>query len=580
MSSLGKFYKTFVRPYRSKMIQAVISLVLVSLLAAVIPRLIGLIIDALTGDAAPGEKMQSLTYIGLVFLGVGLIRQIFLYFGVRQTQYIGQRIIFDVRNRLFRHLQWLHLKFYDREKAGRIMSRVINDVQAIQQMLTGAFIQLFIHSITLVAIAGILFYMNWKLAIAALAVLPFHALAMSKLRRRIRRSSHRVRSKMAQISGDLSEVISGAKVIKAFTREKHESLRFMNRTREFYDLHMALGKLGLSLWVLADFLSVIGTLTVIFYGGYQVTRGVLSLGDLVAFVIYLSRLFQPIIQLTQVFQGIQTALASVDRIFELLETPSEVLEIEKPLIPSHPEGRVRFENVHFEYEEGKKVLENINLKVKPGEVVALVGRSGSGKSTLVSLIPRFYDPTSGNIYIDDYDIKKMKISALRKAIAIVPQETFLFSDSLKMNIRYGRSNATDEEVIEAARAANAHDFIMAAPNGYDTLAGEGGILISGGEKQRIAIARAILKNPRILILDEATSSLDSESENLIQEALRTLIKGRTTIIIAHRLSTIVNADKIFVMESGRIVESGTHAELLDKGGAYARLYREQFKESG
>ena len=552
---------------------------LVSLLAAITPRLIGLIVDVLTRDVAPGEKMRSLTYIGLVLLGIGLLRQTFLYFGVRRTQHMGQRVIFDARNRLFRHLQWLHLKFYDREKVGRIMSRVINDVQAIQQMLTGAFIQLFIHSITLMAIAGILFYMNWRLAIAALAVLPFHVLAMSKLRRKIRRRSHQVRSKMAQISGDLSEVISGVKVVKAFTQEEYESLRFLSRTREFYDLHMALGKLGLSLWVLADFLSVVGTVTVIFYGGYLVTRGVLSVGGLVAFVIYLGRLFQPIIQLTQVFQIIQTALASVDRIFELLETPCEVREIKNPIVPSGLKGRVRFENVCFEYEEGEKVLEDINLKVSPGEVIALVGKSGSGKSTLVSLIPRFYDPTSGTVYIDDYDLKKMKISVLRKAIAIVPQETFLFSDSLKMNIRYGRSDATDEEVAEAARAANAHDFIMAAPNGYDTLAGEGGILISGGEKQRIAIARAILKDPRILILDEATSSLDSESENLIQEALRRLIRGRTTIIIAHRLSTIVNADKIFVMESGRIVESGTHTELLDKGGSYARLYQEQFKEA-
>ncbi len=491
---------------------------------------------------------------------------------------VGNRILFDVRQRLFRHLQRLSLRFYEQNPHGWIMARVLYDVDAIQATLSGNLVQIVSDTILVVVAVIILYIINWRLAIIASLSLPLYALNFLAMRQQIRRQAAEQRDQFSQVYSLLSEDIAGIKVVKGFAREQREARRFVKEIRGTIRLNLRLGRLRTILGNNANLITGLSDLAVLAYGSYQILfMGNLTLGMLITFRGYVWMLFQPIINLVTVNDVLNNAMAAVDRIFDTLDTPPEIQERKNAVKLHRPEGRVEFRHVDFAYEPTEPVLRDINLVAEPGQVVALVGPSGSGKTTLVHLIPRFYDPISGQILIDGYDLRDLSLRTLRQNIGMVMQEDFLFSGSLRENIKYGRPTATDEEVVQAAIAANAHNFIMEFPDGYETQVGERGDRLSGGQRQRISIARAILRNPRILILDEATSDLDSESEALIQEALDKLMRNRTTFTIAHRLSTVMNADQILVLDHGQIVERGTHAELATAGGLYAKLCEVQFK---
>jgi len=425
----------------------------------------------------------------------------------------------------------------------------------------------------------ILYTYNWHLAFIATMALPVYVANFLALRRRIRRLSREERDQYARVYGTLSEAISGVRVIKSFGRELWESRRFVKEIRESITININVGIWRAVLHINANFITRMANLLIIIVGCYEIIYlRTLGVGDLVAITAYAGRLYSPVIALVTISDLINWAMAAIERIFETLDSVPSVQEPDHPKKLGRIEGHVEMRNVYFAYEPTEMVLRNINLEAKPGEVVALVGPSGGGKTTLVHLIPRFYDPTSGQVLIDGHDLRDVALRSLRQNIGMVMQESFLFAGSLRDNIKYGRPDATDEQVVQAAIAANAHDFIMEFPDGYETRVGERGARLSGGQRQRITIARAILSDPRILILDEATSDLDSESEALIQDALEKLMEGRTTFIIAHRLSTVTHADKILVIDDGHIVEQGTHAELAHAGGVYERLCKVQFKE--
>jgi subfamily B ATP-binding cassette protein MsbA len=494
------------------------------------------------------------------------------------ANFFGNRIILDWREDLYQHLQKLSLSFYENRPTGKIMSRILYDIQVAQSIVNDFFINLIMDFTTMFWVIGILIFMNYKLALLSFCIIPFYAIAFGKLRPQLKSLSKNVQKKMEVISGELSEKISGVKVVKAFTAEKLEEERFSEHLHELYENIMKRVATHSELVAAEQFLTMFGAALVLWYGGLEVLRGNFSKGDLIAFYSYLGYIYFPISRLTQINTVFQEAYSAMERVFDVFDIHPDVQEKPNASKLQIKKGDVEFSNVYFKYPAGNLVLKNINLKVEAGKVIAIVGRSGAGKTTLVNLIPRFYDVTSGRITIDGQDIRDVKLKSLRKQIGIVLQEPILFSGTVEENIRYGKVNATESEIIEVAKKANAHNFIMQLPKKYKTEIGERGIKLSGGERQRIAIARTLLKDPKILILDEATSSLDSESENLIQEALENLMKGRTSFVIAHRLSTVINADLIVVLEKGEIVEIGTHQELLEKGGIYSILYYEQFKK--
>jgi subfamily B ATP-binding cassette protein MsbA len=491
---------------------------------------------------------------------------------------VGNRILFDIRQKLFRHLQRLSLTFYEQNPHGWIMARILYDVDAIQATLSGNLVQVISDSLTVLVAIVILYFINWRLAIIASFSLPMYVANFLMMRRQIRREAAEQRDQFTQVYSMLSEDIAGIKVVKGFAREQWEARRFVKEIRGTIRLNVRLGRLRTILGNNANLITGLSDLAVLAFGSYQLLyMNNLTLGQLIMFRGYLWMLFQPIINIVTANDVLNNAMAAVDRIFDTLDTPPEIQESKSAVKLKEVEGRVELRHVDFSYEVTEPVLRDVNLVAEPGQVIALVGPSGSGKTTLVHLIPRFYDPANGQILLDGIDLRDISLRALRGVIGMVMQEDFLFSGSLRENIKYGRPAASDEEVVQAAIAANAHNFIMEFPDGYETQVGERGDRLSGGQRQRISIARAILRNPRILILDEATSDLDSESEALIQEALEKLMKNRTTFSIAHRLSTVMNADQILVLDHGQIVERGTHAELATAGGLYAKLCEVQFK---
>jgi len=535
--------------------------------------------DKIAAGLMADRRFAWLTWIVLGFIGVNLVRGGISFLLNYRILHLGQRIIFDLRYHLHRHLQKLSLAYYERHQTGRIMSRVMYDVEAIQSLATSTLVNLITDSFTLVSIVVIVLVMNWKLACLALLVFPLYVLNFLIWRGRIRQASRRIREKVSRISGVLQEKIAGAKVVKSFTRERSETLLFVRELRENYGLVLTQGRLSLALYTIASILTGLGTAIVFWYGGRLVLFGQMTIGQLIQFNAYLGMLYSPAVRLVQVNDVIQRALVAVERVFEVLDTLPDVQDAPDAVVLSDIRGHIVFDGVSFGYDPNELVLKNVNLEVQPGQMIALVGPSGSGKTTLVNLLARFYDPTYGTIYLDGHDLRQIKLQSLRRQIGIVLQETYLFTGTIRDNIRYGKPEATEEEIVRAAIAANAHEFIMELPDDYDTEIGERGVKLSGGQRQRLAIARAILRNPRILILDEATSSLDSTSEALIQSALENLMRGRTSFVIAHRLSTIMKADRILVMENGIIVDSGTHEELLQRGGLYAKLYEMQFKRA-
>lgn len=492
---------------------------------------------------------------------------------------VGERLVFDIRQKLYRHIQRLSLRYYEGVQTGGIMSRVLWDVEGIRQVSTGSLSQFVVDTVVLIVFSIYLFATRWQVGILAVVFLPMYLLNYLVFRSKIRDASIEVRDKFTAITTDLHERVAGVRVVKSFGTERSEARAFVSEARENLMLSLRLGTWSAAFGHVAHFITIIGTQLVTLFVVWMSCRAdaTMKVADLILYQYLLNRMYGPIINMTNLNDAIMRASACIDRIFATLDSIPDVEEAPDAVVPVEVRGEVTFDSVYFAYEPDELVLKNVSLVAKPGTVTAVVGPSGGGKSTLINLIPRFYDPIGGSVMLDGVDLRRLKLAALRSHIGIVLQDTYLFSGTIRENIMYGRGGATEAEVEAAARAANAHDFILEFRDGYDEEVGERGNKLSGGQKQRIAIARAILRNPRILILDEATSALDSESEHLIQQALENLMENRTTFAIAHRLSTVMNADQILVVENGEVIERGRHAELVLQGGRYAHLAEIQFK---
>ena len=493
--------------------------------------------------------------------------------------FIGLRIVTDLRAALYRKIQIQSLAFFTKNPTGTLMSRITNDVGFIQGAVSEAVTSLLKDSFTLICLVFVIFYRDWQLAVIAMLVFPLAIYPIAKFGQKMRQIASRTQVTLGSLTTLLQETISGTRIVKAFSMEEYENRRFAGENERLFRLNLKAVSINAVSSPFMEFLGGLGISAIIFYGGYQVIHGQSTPGTFFSFLTALIMLYEPVKRLTNVNNTIQQGIAGAERVFSIIDLIPEIRNHSNSIPLARISREIKIQNVTFRYEEAP-VLRNINLTIRAGEVVAFVGMSGGGKTTLVNLIPRFYDVTKGAIFIDGQDIRSVTIESLRGQIAIVTQQTILFNDTVRNNIAYGDIARTEEEIIAAAKAANAHGFILRLPRGYDTLIGEQGTKLSGGERQRISIARALLKDAPILILDEATSSLDSDAEIEVQEALENLMKGRTTLVIAHRLSTIRNVDRIIVLANGEIREEGTHTALLACQGEYCRLYHMQFKDNG
>ena len=570
----------YILPYKGRLAGGVISMLVHAFLTVFFVRVFQGLLETIISDINMGrEGMIQLSLVAGMMIVVYFLKGVSYYGKTYLVSYVSQKSIKDMRDDLYSHLHNLSLSFYSKNKTGDILSRVTNDVQQLESSMINTTVGTIDKVFTLIGGIIYLIYLNYRLTIFLVIMLPLITYVITKFNYKLKKVSRRVQIKIADVSDVLQETLSAVRVVKSFGREEYEFDRFSSENQANFRAKMKKTQYGAILTPLVEFLAAISFTAILWYGGYEVMQGRMTASELIAFFTLLLTISDPLRSITKLSKRLQNLFASAERVFEIMDTESELREDDENKIElEEVEGEVVYDNVSFAYNEDEVVLKNINLTAKPGEVVALVGHSGAGKTTMVDLIPRFFDPFAGRMRLDGHDLKDLKIDSLREFIGIVPQETILFSGSLKENIAYGDLDAGEEAIQKAAQAANAHEFIMNFPNGYDTMVGERGVGLSGGQKQRISIARAILKNPRILILDEATSSLDSESEALVQEALEHLMQNRTTFIIAHRLSTIKNADKIVVVEQGEIMEMGSHQELLAKQGKYASLYQGQFIE--
>lgn len=572
----------YLRPLFPKLAAAVVCMVLVSLLTLCNGPLVKVLIGALQEiQFAASRRMEEslvralgdLNRYALLAIGVFVTKGIFAYGQAYLMGNVAQRLSMRIRNQIYEHLQSLSLSFFERRSTGQLMSAITGDVPVLQNSLTASVVAMVTAPVTIVGGTIWLFWLNWRLALVSLVCLPLMAWCIVRAGRRMKRYSRMVQASLAEISSAAEETLSGIRIVKSFAMERHEVARFQQRSWEAFRAVMRGVRVRAVLAVLVEMLGALGILLVIWVAGRLAVQGGLGVNSLLGFLVVLNQIGAASRELGNIHLNLQQVSAAAERIFALLDERPEVRE--RPGARELPrlEGWVTFEAVSFRYGEGPPVLQEVSFELRPGEVGALVGPSGAGKSTIASLIPRFYDVTEGAVRLDGIDVREVTFASLRRQVGIVPQETLLFAGTVRENIAYGRLDATDAEIEAAARAANAHEFIERLPNGYDTIVGQRGQTLSGGQRQRIAIARAVLKDPRILILDEATSSLDPTSEKLVQEALEKLMVDRTTLIIAHRLSTVRNADRIFVIEDGRIVERGSHDELVAKGGTFARLVR-------
>ena len=567
MSTFKRFLP-FLKPYLSRMLFAGLLVMGVAAINLALLRLAGTLWDVITvqHDATRMTELIAL-FLGLVVLQ-GLCSMGHSYF----TAWVSQHIVADFRRHLFAHLQTLSVSFFARRRTGELLSRLMNDVTVIQSVATETPIDTAKQLVTFVGGIAFLLAMNWRLCLLILVLLPLLVVVAKFFGRRLKSLSTSIQDQTAALSTLIEEVLSGIRIVKSFVQTRREEMRFSTQVGKTLSLTMR--RAG----IMAVFIPVISLLTfsaaaaVLWYGGRQVIDGTVSPGDLFAFVLFAGILIGPFSSAARVFAQIREAQGATERVFEILDTQSDVVDAPNAMVLSNVSGHIQVEHVNFAYDLRQPVLTNVSFEAQPGELVAIVGPTGAGKTTVMNLIHRFYDPTEGRITIDGHDLRQVTLESWYRQIALVPQETILFGGTILDNIKYGNRDASEEAVKAASRAAHAHDFIMSFPDQYHTIVGEKGINVSGGQRQRIAIARAILKNPRILLLDEATSALDSESERLVQEALERLMKGRTTFVIAHRLTTIQGADRILVLNKGRLVESGTHNELMDRQGLYHYLY--------
>jgi len=513
--------------------------------------------------------------VPIIIIFLFAVKGLFSYFSQYFMGYVGQSVVKELRNELYTHFQYQSLRFFDRFPTGVLISRVISDVERIQSVVAEKLGDLIREGLTLIGLVLYLFYLSWRLTVISLIAVPLIAYPIFKLGERLRRMSAKSQEQMGDLTTLLHETITGNRIVKAFGMEEYERERFSQANERLLKTNMKMLKVNAYSPPLIEFIGSIAIAFMVWYGGLEISRGVMTTGIFCTFLAALYGLYTPIKKLTRVSNSFQQAAAAANRVFSILDTTSEIVERENPLELDAWGKKIEFKKVTFSY-DSEKVLDELSLVINPGEITAIVGVSGAGKSTLVNLIPRFYDVTSGSITIGGKDIREYSLRSLRSQIGIVTQENILFNDTVKNNIAYGRKDASLEEIIAAAKAAYAHSFISRLPKGYDTVIGEKGERLSGGERQRIAIARAILKDPPILILDEATSALDSTSEIIVQRALANLMQGRTVVVIAHRLSTVRRADKIVVLDKGKIVEEGTHEELYRANGIYTQLYNLQF----
>jgi ATP-binding cassette subfamily B protein len=563
----------YLTPYRARVMMVALLMILVTAGQLAEPILMKLIIDTAIRERA----LAKINLYVLLFVGVRVVIWICARQQTRLSNWTGQQVLFDLRQGLFSHIQKLSFDFYDGRPVGKIMSRVTSDVNSMSQFVNAGVVTIVTQLLTLLGIAIILLSLHWQLALLCLAVMPLVAAFLSRAHPFFHRGWTAVREEHARVNAHLNESITGIQVIQAFSRQKINSGKFANILRDRMKAYLKVVRLEILFWPVIENLGALGTSLVIWYGAREYLAGALTIGTLWAFITYLNRFWQPLSAISRVYSQMLSAMASADRVFGFLDTKPRVEDAPDPLQMPEIAGRVEFSEVSFAYVVGQEVLRNVSFSIEPGQTVALVGPTGAGKSTIINLLARFYDPSTGQVRMDGYDLSEMSLQSFRSQLGIVLQDPFIFAGTIRENIEYGKLGASDDEIAEAARAVNAHDFIARLPEGYLTKTEERGGTLSQGQRQLLAFARALLAKPRLLILDEATSSIDTETERHIQDALQKLMQGRTTFVIAHRLSTIRNADVIMVIDDGTIVEKGSHSELMTMKGKYYELYTTQYK---
>ncbi len=563
----------FVKPYWPRLLVAMICMLVVSAITAAFALLTKNVLD----DIFIKKDNFMLTVIPLAVMGLGVIKGFFTFGEGYLMNYVGQRVVANLRERLYNHLQTLSLSFFDRTPTGVLMARITNDVNSIQGAVSNAVTGMIKDVFTAVGLVGVVFYRDWFLALVAILVFPLAVYPFVRFSRTLRKISRRTLETMAYISTFLQETIVGHRIVKAFNMEAYESRRFRDANERYFKYLMKRVKIRALSNPIMEWLAYVGIGAFIWVGGYRVISGAMTVGDFFSFMTAMALLYDPMRGISKVNLVIQEGIVAARRVFEILDLKPQITDAPDAQVLPPFSREIEYQDIFFRYAD-EMVLRDINFTIKRGEKVALVGSSGAGKTTLVNLLPRFYDVTEGTILIDGMDIRHATLQSLRDQIGVVSQQTLLFNDTVRNNIAYGRPDISEAEVIKAGQMADAHDFIRKLPQGYDTVIGEQGIILSGGQRQRVSIARALLKNAPILILDEATSSLDTESEREVQAALDRLMEKRTVLVIAHRLSTVRNVDRILVLSEGRIIEEGVHRELMAMGGEYKKLYKLQFQD--